>query len=245
MCTLSWLKTHQGYEVFFNRDEQKSRSIASIPEHYTTLSGNQFIMPTDLDSGGSWIGVTDSGISVCLLNFYQGITPNTILTSRGLLVKDLLSLSSIDAILNELNQIQLDCYAPFTLAIFDPEKDTPICFCWDGISVTEIKIKSPYTSSGVEFPQVSLARQQTFKQHFKDRPKCIDQLKAYHSSHLPEKSKWSVCMHREDASTVSFSHLSISSYDSVFNYVAGSPCQQDAKHTSCRLSRNSLMSESA
>jgi hypothetical protein len=245
MCTLSWLKTQDGYEIFFNRDEQRSRSIASIPELYNTPSGNQFIMPTDLDSGGSWIGLTEAGISVCLLNFYQGVTPNSILISRGLLVKNLLGLNNLDEMLNELSRMALDCYAPFTLAIFDPEQDQPICFCWDGVTFTDIKIKSPYTSSGVEFPQVSHARQQTFRQHFKDRPKCIDQLKAFHRSHLPEKSKWSVCMHREDASTVSFSHLSINPFNSVFHYVAGSPCQQDAQQTSHVFNRNNLMSKSA
>lgn len=244
MCTLSWLKTHHGYEVFFNRDEQRTRSIATPPEHYKSAD-NQYIMPTDLDSGGSWIGITDAGVSICLLNFYQGKTPNTALISRGLLVKELLGLSNIEAISKALEQIQFEYYAPFTLALFDPEQDRPISYCWDGLVLKRITIESPYTSSGVEFPQVSQARQQTFKQHFESRPKCIEQLKAFHASHLPDKSKWSVCMHREDAYTVSFSHLSITPFDSIFNYVAGSPCQQNAKKTTISLNRKSLMSETA
>ena len=245
MCTLSWLKTHQGYEIFFNRDEQRSRLIATPPEHYTAATGNRFMMPTDLDSGGSWIGVTDSGVSICLLNFYQGNTPNNTLISRGMLVKELLGLSSIEEIRKDLEHIQFDYYAPFTLVLFDPETSSPISFCWDGKVFSSISIESPYTSSGVEFPQVSQARQETFKRHFKDRPKCIDQLKAYHASHIPEKSKWSVCMHREDASTVSFSHLSITPMTSTFNYTAGSPCKLDASQSSLSLNRNTLMSESA
>lgn len=245
MCTLSWLKTHHGYEVFFNRDEQRTRLIASDPQHYQARSGNQFIMPTDLNSGGSWIGVTDSGVSICLLNFYQGMTPNNDLISRGLLVKDLLGLSHIGAILNALKQIRFENYAPFTLVLFEPEQESPMSFCWDGIKFTHIEIESPYTSSGVEFPQVSNARQQTFKRHFKDRPKCIEQLKAYHASHFPEKSKWSVCMHRKDASTVSFSHISTTTFSSTFNYVAGSPCQHDAKESSISLNRENLISETA
>lgn len=245
MCTLSWLKTHQGFDIFFNRDEQKTRLIASAPQCYQTPAGNQYLMPTDLDSGGSWIGITDTGVSICLLNFYQGITPSNPLISRGLLVKNLLGLSHSDAIFSELKQIQFQQYAPFTLVIFDPEQGSPTSYCWDGIRFTQVEIESPYTSSGVEFPQVSQARQETFKQHFKDRPKCIEQLKAYHASHLPEKSKWSVCMHREDASTVSFSHLSIGPFSSTFHYVAGSPCQQDAKKSSISLSRESQIAQTA
>ncbi|EAQ66434.1 hypothetical protein MED121_07115 [Marinomonas sp. MED121] len=245
MCTLSWLKTNTGFEVFFNRDEQRTRLIASLPECYKTTSGNQYIMPTDLNSGGSWIGVTDSGVGICLLNFYQGITPSTELISRGLLVKDLLGLSKADKVLDHIKHLNCQHYAPFTLVIFNPEQHHPISFCWDGVQLTDLIIESPYTSSGVEFPQVSQARQETFRQYFQDKQACIEQLKAYHSSHYPEKSKWSVCMHREDACTVSFSHMSIQEFSSSFHYIDGSPCQKSAKTASISLSRNSLMSETA
>ncbi|KJZ14676.1 hypothetical protein TW85_08045 [Marinomonas sp. S3726] len=245
MCTLSWLKTNTGYEVFFNRDEQRTRLIASLPERYKTASGNQYIMPTDRNSGGSWIGVTDSGVGICLLNFYQGITPKTELISRGLLVKDLLALSKADKVLDHIKHLNCQHYAPFTLVIFIPDQAHPISVCWDGIQLTDLIIESPYTSSGVEFPQVSQARQETFRQYFQGRTACIDQLKSYHASHYPEKSKWSVCMHREDACTVSFSHMSIQEFSSSFHYIDGSPCEQNAQTSSISLDRISLMSETA
>ena len=40
MCTLSWLATPNGYEVFFNRDEQRTREILqeALPEISISLS---------------------------------------------------------------------------------------------------------------------------------------------------------------------------------------------------------------
>ena len=46
MCSVSWLLEKKGYQVFFNRDEQKSRALALPPKKYT-LDGVDVLMPLD------------------------------------------------------------------------------------------------------------------------------------------------------------------------------------------------------
>jgi len=48
MCTLTWLITPEGYEVFFNRDEQKIRPQAISPTWDPVLKA---IYPVDTQGG--------------------------------------------------------------------------------------------------------------------------------------------------------------------------------------------------
>jgi len=237
MCTLSWLYSQTGIEVFFNRDESKNRPRAIPPAEYTSPNGHQYLMPLDTQSNGSWIGVTESGFCLCILNYYQGETPTGELISRGLLVKTLLEISAEDAIYDYLDERDWKQYAPFTLVLFFPNTKEPTALCWDGIyrdgdghALKPVAIHSPYTSSGVDFPAVSQARQTAYKESFNllendNISSNSTKLKSFHASHIPEKSKYSVCMHRSDASTVSFSRIEITSDLIEFEYADGAPCQ--------------------
>ncbi len=75
MCTVSWLLHDAGYEVFFNRDEQKGRAIANPPAVFDR-EGTRYMMPVDPDGGGTWIAMNQHGLSLCLLNYYQGDIPD-------------------------------------------------------------------------------------------------------------------------------------------------------------------------
>lgn len=242
MCTLSWLYSEGNVEIFFNRDESKNRPSAIPPSTFSCGHVHKYLMPIDTQSHGSWIGVTNTGLCICLLNYYQGDTPSGELISRGLLVKDILEIATEKDIASYLNSKCWANYAPFTLVLFYPDKPTPNTLCWDGHKIKSIDIQSPYTSSGVNFPEVSQSRQDTYQKYFSNTAKYKNQtevLKAYHHSHLPEKSKYSVCMHRDDASTVSFSHIKVSDERVEFNYKEGAPCQTD-KVQSTSLARIKL-----
>ena len=229
MCTLSWLYKKDGVHIFFNRDEAKTRPQALLPAIYSNPTKHKYIMPTDAQAYGSWIGVTEAGIGLCLLNFYQGKTPHGVLISRGLLVKALLEIASKQDMLNYLHTRIWSQYAPFTLVLFFPDEKQPSTFCWDGESFNSVQINSPYTSSGVDFPEVSRVRQDTFSKYFALKMADSEQIKIekirlFHASHEPERSKYSVCMHRSDANTVSFSEINITSQSVYFDYTNGPPC---------------------
>lgn len=231
MCTVSWLYNHQGYHVFFNRDEQRSRAIARPPKVISN-DGHAFIMPQDPQGQGTWMGVTSAGVSICLLNYYQGKVPSGTLISRGQLVRNLLEAVHVEAIQRHLNTIDLSHFAPFSLLVFTPNHTTPMSYLWTGSQLQNIaQLTSPYTSSGVDFPVVSSHRQASY-QTLRNRDEEINvaTLQRFHQSHLPEKSMFSVCMHRADAHTVSLSHIHVNQQQAIYEYWDGSPCDTDKFH---------------
>ena len=46
MCTVSWFATRSGYELFFNRDENRQRAIATAPVKRAS-NACDFLSPTD------------------------------------------------------------------------------------------------------------------------------------------------------------------------------------------------------
>ena len=57
MCTLTWWRDGSGsgtYEVFFNRDEKKTRSVAEPPKIISDY-GLEFVAPIDPDGGGTHV----------------------------------------------------------------------------------------------------------------------------------------------------------------------------------------------
>ena len=233
MCTISWLYENHGYQVFFNRDEQVSRAKAKPPEPFSCdHQKSTYLMPIDPQGLGSWMGVTQNGVTVCLLNFYQGIIPKGPLVSRGQLVKRLLEQSTLVRMLDTLSHVNVLSYAPFTLLLFSREQKAPYGVCWDGKThLKRTEVKSPFTSSGIDFPSVSQHRQDSYQTLLKQHQGTITAslLFDFHRSHLPSKSMNSVCMHREDAQTVSLSHVSVEQDKVVYTYWDGPPCEQQTK----------------
>ena len=99
-------------------------------------------------------------------------------------------------------------------------------FRWTGKKLEVLQQPSPLISSAVNYDSVQSSRVKTYEQMLAG--KAIAQLNAevfyqLHASHVPEKSACSICMHRSDAKTVSFSHIHVGN-SIQFNYREGSPC---------------------
>lgn len=75
MCTVSWDTSSTADLLWFNRDEQRSRSVAEPPRQHNLPEGLSVLSPVDPDGGGTWIGVNECGLIVCLLNAYDLGTP--------------------------------------------------------------------------------------------------------------------------------------------------------------------------
>src|SRR5262249_2333428 len=52
----------------------------------------------------------------------------------------------------------------------------------------------------------------------------IDELRALHRSHEPRRGPFSICMHRDDAATVSYTEITVEDHAVTMRYKAGSPC---------------------
>ena len=233
MCTLSWLPAGAGYHVFYNRDERRSRARGEAPRA-GMARGVQFLAPRDPESGGTWIVVNALGITVCLLNRYQdAVTAEPGPRSRGSLVMGLADLAAVEDLPGRVAADRLPDYAPFTTVAFD---GVHACLAaWNGSELTMRRHDRPglvETSTAVDGAAVHATRRRLFD----SERLSVERLTALHRSHLPRKGSASVCMHRDDAGTVSFSHIAVSPEDVRFRYVDGPPCEATSDE-SFRLGR--------
>jgi len=233
MCTLSWVRHENGYTVFFNRDERRTRS-QGLPPTEQMRAGVRFLAPSDPDGGGSWAAVNDRRIGFCILNQYNGSTPQiTDPVSRGQLLLSLAEFASQAEVWTRVRSAGLLQYSPFTLAVFEP--GLPVLLLgWNGRALTEqTQGQSGFISSSSSVAQVEAEA---------SRRKLFDALMAagaieeadferLHRSHLPEEGPLSVCMHRIDAETVSLTRLSVDAETVSLSYVGGSPCRGAAPVT--------------
>ncbi|QUX91255.1 hypothetical protein CYL31_07415 [Marinomonas sp. A3A] len=220
MCSVSWWIDESGYQLYFNRDEQKTRAPALPPQSFIE-QGTQVLMPIDPVGKGSWISLNEQGLSLCLLNNYQGKTPSGELTSRGQLLKRLSSEATVAQVEWQFAQLDLQQFAPFTLLAFELGHDKVREFQWDGEKVSVTYAISPHFSSAVALESTVAYRQSIYDEL---SVKTSDDLLVFHSQHHPEHPHLSVCMHREDAQTVSFTRIQVAKDNLQMSYVAGSPC---------------------
>jgi len=228
---MTWFVTDDGYELFFNRDELISRSRAELPGIHGTNSaqsnGLSYISPTDADAGGTWIAVNELGVTVSLLNHYQYEQIETYKrwTSRGEIVRQFAATHDLRLAERQFLQLELKDYRAFRMFIIERSGQNKL-FVWDGHkSRIEHNVTTPKSSSSADAKNVKAQRKQLFKDlQLADRKDTQAYLN-YHSSHIPDKPKESVCMHRDDANTVSLSVVKVDSVSVSFMYADGSPCK--------------------
>jgi hypothetical protein len=217
MCTVSWLRESEGgYKLFCNRDEKRTRKAAVAPQ-LQTARGIRFIAPLDGEFGGTWIGVNEHGVSVCLLNRYDRAARGRI--SRGLFVLDLLGSRSAAEAVQSAEDRDLSEFSPFTLAVLEPASPTALCV-WDGAVVQifpDADALMPLVSSSRDQRGAEKARKTAFQQ--------AESLEHFHRGHLDGPSAYSPCMHPEDAETVSFSLVNVSTSQISLSYSPTAPCR--------------------
>lgn len=216
MCTLTYLLNDNGYELFFNRDEQRSRLPAIPPAVDQTLNA---IYPVDPQGQGTWIAVSQQGLTLALLNYYQApLNSHHHIVSRGQLILSLLKTKQ--DILAQLKSMDLHVYQPFQLCVFpnnlSKANRTMYSVKWTGRELILDGFSLPVTSSSIDFADVSQKRSQQFTRLVDANQPSSEQLKNYHFS-TDAIGKHSVNMNREDAQTVSIAHISVN--DTIrFNY---------------------------
>jgi hypothetical protein len=227
MCTLSWAPLHGGYALAMNRDERRTRSRARPPEAIR-VRDIPVLMPTDPDGGGSWISVNARGVSLALLNRYEE-SPTDLsgpFTSRGLLVRDLAGSATQDDVRNELDRMALGSYRPFVLACLSIG-GAPQIFEWDGVRLALSGVTQPglvRASSGSDQVEAERARSALFRAAAEESGGLSPaQLERLHRSHLPRKGPLSICMHRDEAATVSLSLITAFPNKISIFYVDGPP----------------------
>ncbi|HBY63076.1 MAG TPA: hypothetical protein DEH78_24910 [Solibacterales bacterium] len=222
MCTVSWLVEPDGYQLFCNRDEKRTRPPAHGPA-VRRQNGVRVISPTDAAAGGTWIGVNEWGTSLCLLNRAPGAYGQV---SRGLLVADLAASGDDAQVAAALNRRDLTPYAAFTLLVLSPSRPAT-AFEWDGRRlIARAGAPSPLLSSSFH-PQLVSERRRSEFERCAARAGGVnaEALRTFHASHAGGPSAYSPCMHRPDAETVSLSVVEVRPRLIRFSYRAGPLCR--------------------
>jgi hypothetical protein len=232
MCTVSWLAERGGFTIFFNRDELKTRSRA-LPPYVRSSHGMNIIAPLDPDGKGTWIGANQLGLACCLLNDYSSCRMGVLArpevakgrdahpTSRGLIVESLLGTESQRASLVRLRNLELADFRPFSILLFQSDTHPVLCR-WNGSTLIESFPSLPFSSSSFDTARVLNARLKSFPARCNART-----LEAFHASHAPSRSAYSVCMHRADAETMSFSRIRVTRETIDFAYLPAAPCRKN------------------
>lgn len=227
MCTLSWLRHDDGYAVFFNRDERRTR-VAGLPPQEQLIDGVRVLAPIDPEGGGSWASVNDRRIGLCILNQYdapRSQVPGQV--SRGRLLLSLAPVTSQAGVWQSVRSSGLAQYAPFRLAVFEPALPA-LLLSWDGDRLTDEALGQSgllAASSSLVQRDAEASRRALFERTLHDGTADSSTFEALHRSHLPEKGALSVCMHREDAATVSLTRIVADRSSVLLGYVGGPPCE--------------------
>jgi len=246
MCTVSWLRQVEGYVLLCNRDERRTRKPASGPV-VGKVRGVSFVAPVDGDHGGSWIGTNQFGVTLCLLNRYGDWKSdlNRDYISRGLLLLELLDCRNNQHLSERLDHLEIDRFQPFTMVGLSIDEPTTL-IDWTGLECTiqlDAEAQMPLTSSSLKDLNVSTLRHELFAEMVSQRGS-IDQelLHKFHRSHLPKRGPRSVCMHRDDAVSVSLSIVSVGPASVEFLYHPQSPCLK-ATEEKVSLKRTAVRSQ--
>jgi uncharacterized protein with NRDE domain len=219
MCTLSWVyHGNHHYEVFFNRDEQKSRLPALEPQRML-IDDVLCVMPIDPVGGGSWISTNEHGVTICLLNYYQGNTPQGELTSRGVIIKRLASCCSSQTVDLRLLAMDLTHFAPFTVVSFDTCRNSneTIQWTWDGQQLARKHAFAPIVSAALHFDEAQQYRYQLFNELMTTTED--EQLgRLFHHTYDADSPHLSPLMERDDARTVSFTSVVVSTHLQEMKY---------------------------
>ncbi len=231
MCTVSFIPTSKGFLLGMNRDEQRVRAKALPPDIHECGSLSA-LYPSE-PSGGTWIGLNETGLTIALINWYSKPQLKAApVFSRGAIIPRILASNSADSAERLLRELQLDRLNPFRLIMISHRERTIKEFQSDSITLSKIHHpweRNHWFSSGFEEPVVDIIRTQTCAEMIQDSETVSLQapniLRNLHRSHAPEKGPYSICMHREDACTVSFTEVIVVNSVATVSYHAGTPCE--------------------
>ncbi|HAM71165.1 MAG TPA: hypothetical protein DCM86_05935 [Verrucomicrobiales bacterium] len=228
MCTVTFIARRSGYVLGMNRDEKLSRASGLPPQEITHRGGRGILSPSE-PGGGTWIGVNDVGVTLALINWYA--IPSRVMGeawSRGWVVRDALPSDSAAALGAVLRRLPLARVNPFRLIAVFPVERAVVEWRWDRRELGSCDRPwraGTWISSGFDEPGAQRARGSVFEARWRRTSSHgADWLRRLHRSHRPERGPYSVCMHRDDAATVSYTEVTVSRREATLAYTPGAPC---------------------
>jgi len=225
MCTVSFLPTRHGFMLAMNRDEQVSRPRALTPRRHWT--GTRASLYPSEAGGGTWIGANDVGLTLALVNWYaKPQRDRRLCVSRGIIIPHLLAAENLADVAAMFADLPLSQINPFRLIVASAKERKLGEWRWDGKALSCKRFgwtRRHWFSSGYDEATVNKKRTAVVRAAGKS-PLTPARLRKLHQSHLPERGPFSICMHRTDAKSVSYTEIVATKSGATMRYAAGSPC---------------------
>lgn len=167
MCTVSWRHLAEGYDLWFSRDEQRTRPDGQ-PPRALLVDGARVLAPRDPLGGGTWVLLNEHGLTACVLNGSgpRAQSVDVTVTSRGRVPLAFADASTAGGSRQTLERL-LDSakFLPFHLLLVD-RLGRSVGWEWDGreARIRELPPLGMMTTSSVDASRVSAARAARFRQ---------------------------------------------------------------------------------
>lgn len=225
MCTVTFIPKPGAFVLGMNRDDLYSRPTALAPAIYPAGT-QQAIYPLEPGSG-TWIAVNQTGLGFAILNW--SLPQGEKLHSRGEIIPQLAACRGLEAVVEELRCMNLMGTLPFRLiAVSAGEEGIRECL-WNG-SALEFR-NWPWRlhhwfSSGRGDALAERSRRPVCQSADADLGAgSIEWLRRLHQSHAPERGAFSICVHRDDAGTLSYTEVQCDDARVATGYCPGYPCE--------------------
>lgn len=212
-----------------NRDELRTRPVALAPA--ICLAGElSFVYPREA-SGGTWIGANSRGTLLALLNWYSKgtVTLGEKSRSRGEIIPQVLPELGSERTESALRRVDLAGVYPFRLFGFFPGEERIREWRWDAWNLTAADYlwgRHHWFSSSRSEELAEERRGHACARAWRGDPADASAwLRELHASHAPEPGPFSICVHREDAATVSYTEVEWKRGELQMRYRAGNPCE--------------------
>jgi hypothetical protein len=232
MCTLTFVPTEGGYVAGMNRDEKLVRPSA-IPPRRFDFPGAAALYPREM-SGGTWIACNGHGNLLALLN-WNDVVPRfdgENLRSRGVMIPELIGGDDFAHTRACLARLDLNQMPPFRLIGAFLRESIITEWRWDGLRQQEFTFaweKRHWFSSSLSDALARRERGRTCEKAARTRGAEADSwMRNLHQSHDPVPGPFSICVHRKDAATVSYTEVRCSGKRIYMNYRSGNPCLTDS-----------------
>jgi hypothetical protein len=253
MCTVSFVPKPSGFYLAMNRDEKRHR-FAALPPEIVELENHRVLFPCE-PTGGTWISANDAGVCLALINWHRiEREPNNDVLSRGLVIRELAGKCTADEIVAALRKLPLRKFRPFRLIAIFPARTRITEWRWNLERLNKRDHKwqrQHWFSSGFDERTAERVRAKICASFVAggDAPGRrepsrrgrtagvsaagygLSWLRKLHRSHTPKRGPFSICMHRTDASTVSYTEVAVSKRRATMRYKSGPSCSNGANVT--------------
>ena len=229
MCTLTFVAGDTSQLIAMNRDERILRGAGEPPERHE-LRGTKTIYPND-GEGGTWIGANECEIVLALLNWNDAVAPGKRdgkARSRGAIIPGLIGCRCFTELRTEFRASNLDGMLPFHLIGIFPIDKQIWEWRWDATQLASQFSgwqSRHWFSSSLSDRQARTLRGAACRDAYAEADaSSVAWLRRLHASHSGGRGPFSVCVHREDVRTLSYTEVALTAATISVEHLVGSPC---------------------